>query len=117
MDHIKVIFPCGDEPHNTQSNRKQQNDRLNHGTIHAKLPPSTRKLLLSSYFHFILNIFCVSVRSPEYNYYIHIKLCYFQDQVIIPLSTTGLKATQKSSDQEIEDDPLLVVHPNYVVDT
>ncbi|XP_035442463.2 DNA replication licensing factor Mcm6 [Spodoptera frugiperda] len=41
----------------------------------------------------------------------------YHDQVIIPLSTTGLKATQKSSDQEIEDDPLLVVHPNYVVDT
>ncbi|CAG5013798.1 unnamed protein product [Parnassius apollo] len=41
----------------------------------------------------------------------------YHDQVIIPLSTTGLKATQKSSEQEIEDDPLLVVHPNYVVDT
>ncbi|CAB3227653.1 unnamed protein product [Arctia plantaginis] len=41
----------------------------------------------------------------------------YHDQVIIPLSTTGLKATQKSSDQEVEDDPLLVVHPNYVVDT
>ncbi|XP_013185119.2 DNA replication licensing factor Mcm6 [Amyelois transitella] len=41
----------------------------------------------------------------------------YHDQVIIPLSTTGLKASQKSSDQEIEDDPLLVVHPNYVVDT
>lgn len=36
----------------------------------------------------------------------------YHDQVIIPLSTTGLKATQKSSDQEIEDDPLLVVHPD-----
>ncbi|KAH9643182.1 hypothetical protein HF086_010634 [Spodoptera exigua] len=41
----------------------------------------------------------------------------YHDQVIIPLSTTGLKASQKSSEQEIEDDPLLVVHPNYVVDT
>ncbi|XP_073963424.1 minichromosome maintenance 6 [Choristoneura fumiferana] len=41
----------------------------------------------------------------------------YHDQVIIPLSTTGLKTTQKSSDQEVEDDPLLVVHPNYVVDT
>ncbi|KAJ8715612.1 hypothetical protein PYW07_010094 [Mythimna separata] len=41
----------------------------------------------------------------------------YHDQVIIPLSTTGLKASQKSSDQEVEDDPLLVVHPNYVVDT
>ncbi|XP_059050638.1 DNA replication licensing factor Mcm6 [Achroia grisella] len=40
----------------------------------------------------------------------------YHDQVIIPLSTTGLKATQKSTEQEIEDDPLLVVHPNYVVD-
>ncbi|XP_045506750.1 DNA replication licensing factor Mcm6 [Colias croceus] len=39
----------------------------------------------------------------------------YHDQVIIPLSTTGLKATQKS-EQEVEDDPLLVVHPNYVVD-
>ncbi|KAG6461066.1 DNA replication licensing factor Mcm6 [Manduca sexta] len=41
----------------------------------------------------------------------------YHDQVIIPLSTTGLKSTQKSADQEVEDDPLLVVHPNYVVDT
>ncbi|XP_075986407.1 minichromosome maintenance 6 isoform X1 [Anticarsia gemmatalis] len=41
----------------------------------------------------------------------------YHDQVIIPLSTTGLRATQKSTDQEAEDDPLLVVHPNYVVDT
>ncbi|XP_013165746.1 PREDICTED: DNA replication licensing factor Mcm6 [Papilio xuthus] len=40
----------------------------------------------------------------------------YHDQVIIPLTTTGLKATQKSSEQEIEDDPLLVVHPNFVVD-
>ncbi|XP_052744920.1 DNA replication licensing factor Mcm6 [Bicyclus anynana] len=40
----------------------------------------------------------------------------YHDQVIIPLQTTGLKSTQKSSEQEIEDDPLLVVHPNYVVD-
>ncbi|XP_026322969.1 DNA replication licensing factor Mcm6 [Hyposmocoma kahamanoa] len=40
----------------------------------------------------------------------------YHDQVIIPLSTTGLKASQKSADQEVEDDPLLVVHPNYVVD-
>ncbi|XP_068625523.1 DNA replication licensing factor Mcm6 [Battus philenor] len=41
----------------------------------------------------------------------------YHDQVIIPLSTTGLKAKQKTPEQEIEDDPLLVVHPNYVVDT
>lgn len=41
----------------------------------------------------------------------------YHDQVIIPLSTTGLRATQKTSDQEVDDDPLLVVHPNYVVDT
>ncbi|KOB75267.1 DNA replication licensing factor Mcm6, partial [Operophtera brumata] len=41
----------------------------------------------------------------------------YHDQVIIPLSTTGLKASQRSSEQEVEDDPLLVVHPNYVVDT
>ncbi|CAH2096993.1 unnamed protein product [Euphydryas editha] len=40
----------------------------------------------------------------------------YHDQVIIPLQTTGLKSS-KSSEQEIEDDPLLVVHPNYVVDT
>lgn len=45
------------------------------------------------------------------------KMCFLKDQVIIPLSTTGLKSKQKSSDQEVEDDPLLVVHPNYVVDT
>ncbi|KAG7297462.1 MCM DNA helicase complex subunit mcm6 [Plutella xylostella] len=40
----------------------------------------------------------------------------YHDQVIIPLSTTGLKSS-KSTEQEVEDDPLLVVHPNYVVDT
>ncbi|XP_045455369.1 DNA replication licensing factor Mcm6 [Melitaea cinxia] len=40
----------------------------------------------------------------------------YHDQVIIPLQTTGLKSG-KSSEQEVEDDPLLVVHPNYVVDT
>ncbi|XP_047539707.1 DNA replication licensing factor Mcm6 [Vanessa atalanta] len=40
----------------------------------------------------------------------------YHDQVIIPLQTTGLKSS-KSSEQEVEDDPLLVVHPNYVVDT
>ncbi|XP_050681275.1 DNA replication licensing factor Mcm6 [Leptidea sinapis] len=40
----------------------------------------------------------------------------YHDQVIIPLSTTGLKTTQRT-ETEVEDDPLLVVHPNYVVDT
>lgn len=38
-----------------------------------------------------------------------------QDQVIIPLSATGLKGPHTDS-QESDDDPLLVVHPNYVVD-
>ncbi|XP_049797982.1 DNA replication licensing factor Mcm6 [Schistocerca nitens] len=34
------------------------------------------------------------------------------DQVIIPLSSVGLRGEEQSE----EDDPLLVVHPNYVVD-
>lgn len=43
--------------------------------------------------------------------------CYFsQDQVIIPLSGTGLRRPNEDS-QDIDDDPLLVVHPNYVVDS
>ncbi|XP_077299805.1 minichromosome maintenance 6 [Arctopsyche grandis] len=39
----------------------------------------------------------------------------YHDQVIIPLSATGLRGPHAES-QESDDDPLLVVHPNYVVD-
>lgn len=39
----------------------------------------------------------------------------FHDQVIIPLSTSELTGS-RASEAEREDDPLLVVHPNYVVD-
>lgn len=35
----------------------------------------------------------------------------YHDQVIIPLMSTGLKG----DDQSLEDDPMLVVHPNYVI--
>ncbi|KAH1018069.1 hypothetical protein HUJ05_005891 [Dendroctonus ponderosae] len=36
----------------------------------------------------------------------------YHDQIIIPLTKSGLKG----SAQEEEDDPLLVVHPNYLID-
>lgn len=35
----------------------------------------------------------------------------FQDQVIIPLTSSAAKG-----DETEDEDPLLVVHPNYVVD-
>ena len=38
----------------------------------------------------------------------------FHDQIIIPLKTTDLKA--KGKEVEEEEDPLLVVHPNYIID-
>ena len=37
----------------------------------------------------------------------------FQDQVIIPLSRTGLAGKEEVAEDE---DPLLVVHPNYVLE-
>ncbi|GLH03182.1 DNA replication licensing factor Mcm6 [Gryllus bimaculatus] len=37
----------------------------------------------------------------------------YHDQVIIPLISTGLKGDEESS----EEDPMLVVHPNYVIDS
>ncbi|XP_017871896.1 PREDICTED: DNA replication licensing factor Mcm6 [Drosophila arizonae] len=45
----------------------------------------------------------------------------YHDQVIIPLKTTSLKPFSKSpkasaADDELENDPLLVVHPNYIVE-
>lgn len=39
---------------------------------------------------------------------------YLQDQVIIPLTTMDL--AKKGKDQEEEEDPMLVVHPNYILD-
>ncbi|KAJ8949178.1 hypothetical protein NQ318_021671 [Aromia moschata] len=36
----------------------------------------------------------------------------YHDQIIIPLSKVGLKG----SDQEEDDDPMLVVHPNYIIE-
>ncbi|XP_019875892.1 DNA replication licensing factor Mcm6 [Aethina tumida] len=36
----------------------------------------------------------------------------YHDQIIIPLSKVGLKG----KNQEEEEDPLLVVHPNYIID-
>ncbi|XP_037816232.1 DNA replication licensing factor Mcm6 [Lucilia sericata] len=44
----------------------------------------------------------------------------YHDQVIIPLKTTELKQPGKSpkrtEEDEEEDDPLLVVHPNYIIE-
>ncbi|XP_011167752.1 DNA replication licensing factor Mcm6 [Solenopsis invicta] len=38
----------------------------------------------------------------------------YHDQIIIPLTTTSLKSRDKEGEEE--EDPLLVVHPNYVMD-
>lgn len=40
----------------------------------------------------------------------------YHDQVIIPLTRSGLKEKMSSQASEEEDDPLLVVHPNYIID-
>merc|ERR1711962_446473 len=40
----------------------------------------------------------------------------YHDQVIIPLTRSGLKEKMSSQASEEEDDPMLVVHPNYVID-
>ncbi|KAI4483981.1 hypothetical protein M0804_007437 [Polistes exclamans] len=40
----------------------------------------------------------------------------YHDQIIIPLTTKDLKSKSKEVEEEKEDDPLLVVHPNYVLD-
>lgn len=42
------------------------------------------------------------------------KLLLFQDHVLIELKQTGLKTTEGLVR---EDDPFLVVHPNYVIDS
>lgn len=39
----------------------------------------------------------------------------FQDQIIIPLTTAEL-ASKALVGEADEDDPMLVVHPNYTVD-
>ena len=42
----------------------------------------------------------------------------FQDHVIIQLESTGLKARGRAESELVrEDDPILVVHPNYVIDS
>ena len=43
----------------------------------------------------------------------------FQDHVLIQLEQTGLKHRKGAGDEELvkEDDPILVVHPNYVIDS
>lgn len=38
-----------------------------------------------------------------------------QDQVIVPLTHTGLKGSTTGTLDE--SDPLLVVHPNYILDS
>jgi len=40
----------------------------------------------------------------------------YHDQVIIPLTRSGLKEKVSSQATEEEEDPFLVVHPNYVID-
>jgi len=38
----------------------------------------------------------------------------YNDQVIIPLTKSGLKGSRDAT--EDEEDPLLVVHPNYIIE-
>ena len=46
-----------------------------------------------------------------------VNVIYFQDHVLIQLDQTGL-SKRKGADEELvhEEDPILVVHPNYVID-
>ena len=37
----------------------------------------------------------------------------YQDQILIPLSKTGLSAKGDVADDDSANDPILVVHPNY----
>lgn len=42
----------------------------------------------------------------------------YHDQVIIPLRTaSGFKGTEETPTTGTEEDPILVVHPNYIVET
>lgn len=41
----------------------------------------------------------------------------FQDHIIIELTKTGLKKISKDGDEPVmEEDPLLVVNPNYILE-
>jgi len=40
----------------------------------------------------------------------------YHDQVIIPLTKSDLKKSAKGKEDEAEDDPILIVHPNFVVE-
>ncbi|EDW30724.1 GL13347 [Drosophila persimilis] len=40
----------------------------------------------------------------------------YHDQVIIPLKTSNLSRLKGPAEEQVDNDPLLVVHPNYVVD-
>ena len=44
---------------------------------------------------------------------------FFKDHVLIQLDQTGLKKRGKHSEEQLvkEDDPIVVVHPNYVSDS
>lgn len=43
-----------------------------------------------------------------------IALNVFQDEIIIPLKTMGLRGSSEADSEE--EDPLLVVHPDYIID-
>ena len=45
-------------------------------------------------------------------------ICVLQDHVLIELAVTGLEKKSKRDEDTLvkEDDPFLVVHPNYVID-
>lgn len=40
----------------------------------------------------------------------------FQDKVVIPLRAAGAKVALDTQESDVEDDPVLVVHPNYVIE-
>lgn len=39
-----------------------------------------------------------------------------QDKVVIPLRAAAKAAAAETEGEEAEDDPVLVVHPNYVIE-
>jgi DNA replication licensing factor MCM6 len=39
----------------------------------------------------------------------------YHDNVLVPIGKTGLQAKGEEADQS-QDDPILIVHPNYVED-
>jgi len=39
----------------------------------------------------------------------------FQDHALIQLTQTGMKSDKDGEGETVEEDPILVLHPNYIV--